>query len=736
MKNVFHFNKKVFIYLPLLFLLIFACKTLPEVPIYGDLSGTIKDSKTSNTIEGATVSITPGNLSTITLTDGKFSFKRLDPNNYKIEVKKDRYLTTAKSISVVAGENVFGDIQIDQKKASLDISPIAIDFTGVEASKVIYLKNGDGAGSISYTAKPNENWISMTPTSGTVTNNQTITITITVDRKGLAYGNYTGSIVFNADNNSIIYNVSMQNPNPNSPSVTTNDPVNITQTSAEIIGNLTNIGGGSVIQRGHCWSESPNPTITDNRTSLGAGLVGNFSSSITGLIQGKTYFVRAFATNNAGTGYSETKTFTTSNTPTAPAVSNGVVSEIGPTAAKITGNLTNTGGSNVTQHGHCWSTSIMPTISNDKTTFGSTNIVQTITSNLTNLKQGTKYYVRAFATNAIGTNYSNEVAFETTVPVTPPTITTGAVSNVGQTSATVNATVSNLGSSPIVQHGFCYSTTNALPSIDDKKVVKGTLNSTGSFNTNLSLSKGTNYYVRPFVQTQAGIAYYGVVSDFATSEGGLSVYLPFNSNPNDETSNNNNARANNGAKLTTDRFGNSDRAYDLNGGYIDFSNPNVGFLSAEISYCFWIKLESSNFSGNAKIIFGQTGSSCSDFEGIWGFTLFVDPKKNNKVNISLIPYNNSPYQTNVIEQSSIVGDWHHIVIVKKDKIFSFFIDGILTKSLNSPYSDLGTRSDNFYPLRFGNSNCSNPTTILGKIDDIRIYTYSLTDTEVENIYKR
>ena len=727
MKNVFHFNKKVFIYLPLLFLLIFACKTLPEVPIYGDLSGTIKDSKTSNTIEGATVSITPGNLSTITLTDGKFSFKRLDPNNYKIEVKKDRYLTTAKSISVVAGENVFGDIQIDQKKASLDISPIAIDFTGVEASKVIYLKNGDGAGSISYTAKPNENWISMTPTSGTVTNNQTITITITVDRKGLAYGNYTGSIVFNADNNSIIYNVSMQNPNPNSPSVTTNDPVNITQTSAEIIGNLTNIGGGSVIQRGHCWSESPNPTITDNRTSLGAGLVGNFSSSITGLIQGKTYFVRAFATNNAGTGYSETKTFTTSNTPTAPAVSNGVVSEIGPTAAKITGNLTNTGGSNVTQHGHCWSTSIMPTTSNDKTTFGSTNIVQTITSNLTNLKQGTKYYVRAFATNAIGTNYSNEVAFETTVPVTPPTITTGAVSNVGQTSATVNATVSNLGSSPIVQHGFCYSTSNAEPTTSDTKTQRGALSGTGAFSSNLNLNKGTNYFVRPYLQTQDGKIYYGNGTDVVTQESGLVLFYTFSNDFNDVSGNNNNSTIQNGAKFTSDRFGNATSALDFNGGHLIIKNSSIGTLSNEISVGMWIKAASSNFSGNPKTLINAA------YTGANGWGIYTEPNTNNKINFEVNKTSGSSYSTPIFDQSGIVGDWHNIFMVKNGFNFKFYLDGVLIKSIISPFDKTGYTPDSFM---LGWKQYDPQDRFIGQIDDVRIYTYALTDAEVSNVSKR
>ena len=62
------------------------------------------------------------------------------------------------------------------------------------------------------------------------------------------------------------------------------------------------MGAFDVTARGVCWSTSENPTISNSHTTDGSGL-GSFTSSITGLTSGETYYVRAYATNSAGTAY-------------------------------------------------------------------------------------------------------------------------------------------------------------------------------------------------------------------------------------------------------------------------------------------------------------------------------------------------------------------------------------------------------------------------------------------------
>ena len=85
---------------------------------------------------------------------------------------------------------------------------------------------------------------------------------------------------------------------------------NITENSADCGGNVTDHGGSSVTARGVCWSTNPNPTISNQHTTNGSG-TGSFTSSITNLSPGTTYYVRAYATNSVGTGYGEVRTFTT-----------------------------------------------------------------------------------------------------------------------------------------------------------------------------------------------------------------------------------------------------------------------------------------------------------------------------------------------------------------------------------------------------------------------------------------
>lgn len=195
------------------------------------------------------------------------------------------------------------------------------------------------------------------------------------------------------------------------PSVTTNNVTNITQTTATCGGNVTSDGGATVTVRGVCWSTSPNPTVNGSHTTNGSG-TGNFTSNITGLTQNTTYYVRAYATNSAGTSYGEQKSFKTSSV-NLPTVTTNNVTNITQNSATCGGNVVSNGGATVTARGVCWSnTNSLPTISNSHTTNGSGT--GSFTSSMTGLNAGTTYYVRAYATNSAGTGYG-EVRLFTTV---------------------------------------------------------------------------------------------------------------------------------------------------------------------------------------------------------------------------------------------------------------------------------------------------------------------------------
>ena len=100
-------------------------------------------------------------------------------------------------------------------------------------------------------------------------------------------------------------------PNPgNLATLTTTSASNVTTASATLGGNITANGGSTVTQRGVCYGTSTNPTTANTTTNDGSG-TGSFISNLAGLTASTTYYVRAYATNSAGTAYGNEVSFTT-----------------------------------------------------------------------------------------------------------------------------------------------------------------------------------------------------------------------------------------------------------------------------------------------------------------------------------------------------------------------------------------------------------------------------------------
>ena len=284
------------------------------------------------------------------------------------------------------------------------------------------------------------------------------------------------------------------------PSVTTNAVSNISYTTATSGGNVTNDGGTPVTARGVCWSTSQNPTISDSHTTNGSG-TGSFISNITGLTQNTTYYVRAYATNSTGTGYGNQVSFTTLQL-TIPSITTNSVTNISYTTAISGGNVTNDGGSIVTARGVCWSSLPDPTTSDPHTNNGAGT--GSFVSNITGLTQNTTYYVRAYATNSVGTAYGNQVSF-TTLQITFPTVTTSPVTNITPSTATSGGTVIDDGGVAVTERGVCWST-NSNPTISDNFTIDGT--GIGSFVSSIiGLVPETDYYVRAYATNTIGTSY-------------------------------------------------------------------------------------------------------------------------------------------------------------------------------------------------------------------------------------
>ena len=200
----------------------------------------------------------------------------------------------------------------------------------------------------------------------------------------------------------------------NPPSVTTANVTRIMQTTAQGGGQVTDDGGGYVTARGVCWSTSENPGISDNKTTDSIG-IGLFVSYLTQLMPNTLYYVKAYATNSEGTVYGSQVSFTTDPV-AAPTLTTAALKSLTTTTALSGGEISNDGGTTVTERGVCWNTSGNPTIADDHSSDGTGSGL--FASTMTGLSISTAYYVRAYATNSQGTAYGNEKMFTQMEPVT------------------------------------------------------------------------------------------------------------------------------------------------------------------------------------------------------------------------------------------------------------------------------------------------------------------------------
>lgn len=92
--------------------------------------------------------------------------------------------------------------------------------------------------------------------------------------------------------------------------ITTTAASDILATTATSGGTISNNCGAAVTASGVCWSTSTGPIATGNHVA-GVTATGSFTSSITGLSAGTTYYVKAYTTNTSGTAYGNEVSFTT-----------------------------------------------------------------------------------------------------------------------------------------------------------------------------------------------------------------------------------------------------------------------------------------------------------------------------------------------------------------------------------------------------------------------------------------
>ena len=497
-----------------------------ELP--GSIYGTVVDKATGEPIKSAGVELSPVGLKTVTGSEGQFEFTELDPGKYTLLVTKTGYMAgVSHTIEVKPGQQAKGDLQIERMPPALkvvdgnrkEISTLDFGSSIDDVSRSFSLFN-DGSEKIEWQLTANAKWItSVSKTGGTLSAGATQSLLITIDRTLLNSGENktTVHITSNSGNKQLIVVAT----NSFSPvTLNTFAVTNISNSSATFHGEIIEIGTPKYTERGFVYSKSSMPTINTTIKKITSPVTDydSYEENVTGLVEGNTYYVRAYAVNGGKTAYStnEVSFVAEKYTINAPTVTTSSATNITTSSATIGGNVTSDGGAIVTERGVCYSTSSSnPTTSNSKKSSGSG--LGNFTVNLSNLSAGTKYYVRAYAINEIGTSYGPTISFTTEEPsYSKPIVTTSSATYVTTSSATIGGNVTSDGGTTITERGVCYSTSSSNPTTSNSKKSSGS--GLGNFTVNLSnLSAGTKYYVRAYAINEVGTSYGSTIS-FTTEE--------------------------------------------------------------------------------------------------------------------------------------------------------------------------------------------------------------------------
>ena len=216
------------------------------------------------------------------------------------------------------------------------------------------------------------------------------------------------------------------------PTVTTTTATKTGKYTATVSGVVT-AGTLNVTESGSVWSLTANPTVNlSTKNNTGPTTSGNINfangGSLTGLTAATTYNTRAYViSESADVFYGTNLTFTT-DPPSIASLTTNAVTNITSIKATSGGVIIDSGGVGITAKGVCWSTLPNPTIAlPTKTNDGIGNA--SYTSSIKILAPSTTYYVRAYATNSVGTAYGNEISFTTSAPQPVIITTTGNSSN-------------------------------------------------------------------------------------------------------------------------------------------------------------------------------------------------------------------------------------------------------------------------------------------------------------------
>jgi uncharacterized protein (TIGR02145 family) len=175
----------------IVFVSFIGCKP-EEIILHGNLAGNVTDAESGVPVEGASAILSSTNDITNTDSEGYFIFKNLDPKEYEIQVSKPGYVSGKQNVKVNSAETK--EINFSLTGAPVPrFSSTCLDL-GLDSTSLTFEISNQGKGTFSYIITKAQDWITLSPSSGEVSNESDI-IRITVNKAGLSESIYNETIV-------------------------------------------------------------------------------------------------------------------------------------------------------------------------------------------------------------------------------------------------------------------------------------------------------------------------------------------------------------------------------------------------------------------------------------------------------------------------------------------------------------------------------------------------------------
>lgn len=286
------------------------------------------------------------------------------------------------------------------------------------------------------------------------------------------------------------------------PSVSKPSVYDKTETGAKVRASIRTNGGLEVTAKGICYSSTNAKPTLEDLVAISTEADNSILVSLSDLQGGVTYYVRSYATNAKGTGYSEEVEQFTTTKHTEPTLNGLNVMNIKDDNAEASASIANIGGEGETieERGFVVSTSGDPTIDGYNTTkFVSSSTEDAFSTKLTGLRYNTLYYIRAYAVNKVGTGYSKTLSFETG---SSERATLGELkcTKTEAHSLSFSFEVTSTGGADLTSQGFMWRKSNE----SEYTNVSGKLTGNTVTGTITGLTENTGYYVYGYVENKNG----------------------------------------------------------------------------------------------------------------------------------------------------------------------------------------------------------------------------------------